>query len=214
MSDDSIVPFNPLDKRHLGESVGQAMLRQPLRPLTELEPFPGAGIYAIYYRGDFEAYEPIASRNRGERPTAPIYVGKAIPGGARKGKKDSSSNQRPLHGRLNEHRKSLTQVTNLDADDFMFRALIVDDIWIPLGESLLIAKFNPLWNTLIDGFGNHDPGKGRREGVKPRWDVVHPGRSWAEYLQDRNETAEQILAEVREYLSSNPPPDDETMITA
>ena len=30
-----------------------------------------------------------------------------------------------------------------------------------LGESLLIAKFAPIWNKLIDGFGNHDPDKGR-----------------------------------------------------
>nr|WP_296905928.1 Eco29kI family restriction endonuclease [Polaromonas sp.] len=26
---------------------------------------------------------------------------------------------------------------------------------------LLIANFAPIWNTLIDGFGNYDPGNGR-----------------------------------------------------
>jgi hypothetical protein len=26
----------------------------------------------------------------------------------------------------------------------------VDDIWIPLGESLLIEMFSPLWNKVLD----------------------------------------------------------------
>ena len=30
---------------------------------------------------------------------------------------------------------------NLDVDDFECRYLIVDDIWIPLGETLLIGRF-------------------------------------------------------------------------
>lgn len=59
MSGGKIIPFNPLDKRHLGESVGQAMLRQPVVSMTRLESFDGAGIYAIYYQGDFSAYEAI-----------------------------------------------------------------------------------------------------------------------------------------------------------
>jgi hypothetical protein len=92
--------------------------------------------------------------------------------------------------------------------------MIVDDIWIPLGESLLIAKFDPLWNKLIDGFGNHDPGKGRHAGLRPRWDVLHPGRPWAERCQPRDETAEQIIREARDYLGNNPPPEDPSMITA
>ena len=45
-------PFNPLDKRHLGESVASAMLKSPIHPLPP-EKFKGAGIYAIYYTGDF-----------------------------------------------------------------------------------------------------------------------------------------------------------------
>ena len=34
----------------------------------------------------------------------------------------------------------------------------MDDIWIPLGESLLIEMFVPLWNRILDGFGIHDLG--------------------------------------------------------
>ena len=36
-------PFNPLDKRHLGESVASAMLKSPIHPLPP-EKFKGAGI--------------------------------------------------------------------------------------------------------------------------------------------------------------------------
>ena len=213
MTGSNVVPFNPLDKRHLGESVGQAMLRQPVTPLGNLETFNGAGIYAIYYTGDFSGYEPISKRNRNGLFTAPIYVGKAVPKGARKGGDLQASPGKVLCDRLKQHAKSIDEASNLNIADFHCRYLIVDDIWIPLGESLLIAKFDPLWNKLIDGFGNHDPGKGLHAGLRPRWDVLHPGRPWAERCQPRDESAEQIIREARDYLRNNPPPDDPTMIT-
>lgn len=213
MTDGKIIPFNPLDKRHLGESVGQAMLRQPVIPMSDLTSFNGAGIYAIYYLGDFPAYEAIVQKNQGENFSAPIYVGKAVPKGARKGGDLEASPGKVLFNRLMQHKRSIEIVSNLDTADFHCRYLIVDDIWIPLGESLLIARFDPLWNKLIDGFGNHDPGKNRHKGLRPRWDVLHPGRSWADKCQPREETAEQIICEARDYLCNNPPPDDSTMIT-
>lgn len=213
MTNRKVVPFNPLAKRHLGESVGQAMLRQAVVPLGCLNTFDGAGIYAIYYTGGFQGYEVIAEKNRNQRFGAPIYVGKAVPKGARKGGNLEATPGKVLYNRLKQHAKSIEGVSSLDIADFYCRYLIVDDIWIPLGESLLIAKFDPLWNKLIDGFGNHDPGKGRHAGLRPRWDVLHPGRSWAERCKARDETAEQIINEARDYLRNNPPPDDGTMIT-
>jgi hypothetical protein len=208
----NIVPFNPLDKRHLGESVGQVMLRQPVMCLTDLERFNGAGIYAIYYSGDFPAYEPLAERNKDGRFLAPIYVGEAVPKGTRKGGNLESGSGAALYNRLKQHRSNI-EATNLDVADFHCRYLVVDDIWIPLGESLLIAKFSPLWNKLVDGFGNHNPGKGRFKGLRPRWDVLHPGRPWADKCESRAETADQIIGEVRDYLRNNPPPEDTSLIT-
>lgn len=79
---------------------------------------------------------------------------------------------------------------------------MVDDIWIPLGESALIRRYRPAWNALIDGFGNHDPGKGRINGVRSRWDTLHPGRSWSAKYPERLETAEEIEQDLREYLRS------------
>ena len=213
MSDGKIVPFNPLDKRHLGESVGQAMFRTPVVPLGELQPFSGAGVYAIYYCGSFPAYTLIASNNTQGNFKTPIYVGKAIPKGGRKGADLESSPGTVLFRRIMQHVRSIEEAENLDVTDFFCRSLVVDDVWIPLGEALLIAKFNPLWNKLIDGFGNHDPGVNRHSGVRPRWDVLHPGRPWAEKCRPRNETAGQIIREVQDYLRNNPPPDDTTMIS-
>ena len=71
MTDRKVIPFNPLDKRHLGESVGQAMLRQAVDPMSGLESFEGAGIYAIYYLGSFPAYQTIAECNLNEGASRP-----------------------------------------------------------------------------------------------------------------------------------------------
>lgn len=155
-------PYNPLDKANLGQSVADALLKQPVIPMEALSPFDGAGTYAIYYLGNFQPYLPISEKNRDRQFSSPIYVGKAVPQGARKGLYEIGSQPGPvLFNRLREHASSIAQAENLVLSDFYCRFLVVDDIWIPLGESLLINRFNPLWNSVIDGFGNHDPGGGR-----------------------------------------------------
>ena len=198
------MPYNPLDKRNLGASVADALLSTPLVPIDGLHRFQGAGIYAIYYRGTFKPYRPLLPTAQDGDVGAPIYVGKAIPAGARKG--GVGMNDRPtqaLFNRLAEHADSLRAVENLNVKDFFCRYLVVDDIWIPLGESLLIARFCPLWNNLIDGFGNHDPGSGRYKGLRPRWDVLHPGRGWALKCAERSETAAQIANDIAEFFRAN-----------
>lgn len=202
MSVGNIIPFNPLDKKNLGASVAEAMLEQTPIPLGKLQSFIGVGIYAIYYVGSFEAYLPLAERNRGGAFKAPIYVGKAVPAGARKGGGVGATGSRSLYLRLKEHADSIAAANNLDLNDFYCRFLVVDDIWIPLGESLLIAKFAPVWNALIDGFGNHDPGAGRYNGLRPKWDVLHQGRGWAGKCAARKETPEQIAGEIVDYFRS------------
>ena len=178
------------------------MLEQPAQPLSMLTQFVGVGIYAIYYTGDFPAYAQLAARNREGQFCAPIYVGKAVPKGARKGGGVGEVNSRALYDRLRDHAESIIAATNLNIDDFHCRFLVVDDIWIPLGESLLIAKFTPVWNALVDGFGNHDPGKGRYVGLRPRWDVLHPGRNWADKCSVRAETQEEISRDVQNFFAT------------
>ncbi len=192
--------FNPLDKENLGKSVSTAILTQTVIPLTELCDFVGAGLYAIYYTGDFPLYKEIAAANKNEF-LWPIYAGKAVPQGARKGNLvlDSLSGN-DLYRRLNEHRKSIEAVQNLSVEDFYFRYLIVDDIWIPLGESVLIQQTKPLWNNVVDGFGNHDPGKGRANQQRSPWDMLHPGRVWSEKLVP-GKSVEEIKSSISKFLS-------------
>lgn len=198
-------PYNPLDKANLGASVADALLGRKPRPLGTLETFHGAGIYAIYYRGRCKPYQRIAVLNQDDDPQVPIYVGKAIPEGGRKGGSTTQvASTAALYRRLKEHAESIRATSNLAVEDFVCRFLVVDDIWIPLGESLLIAKFSPVWNVRIDGFGNHDPGKGRYQGLRPRWDVLHPGRAWAAKCKPRDESAEQIAREIEAQLAHEP----------
>lgn len=186
-------PFNPLDKRNLGESLAAALLKRPIGPLPPTPRFAGAGIYAIYYTGNYRLYQPIAERNRGERCEQPIYVGKAVPPGARKGGFGLGvAPGNALYGRLREHARSVTQAEGLEVGDFLCRYLISEDIWIPLGESLLIERFQPLWNVLIEGFGNHPTGGRRATQNRSRWDTLHPGRPWAARLTPNPRTADDL----------------------
>src|SRR5690606_25425917 len=159
-----VIPFNPLDKKNLGASVAEALLTKDAHPLGEVPVFEGAGIYAIYYTGDFAPYAQLKRLNSDGKFLLPIYVGKAVPPGARMGANLERAAGKVLHRRLREHAESIKAAENLDIGDFYCRFLVVDDIWIPLGESLIIARFTPVWNSLIDGFGNHDPGSGRHAG--------------------------------------------------
>jgi hypothetical protein len=199
--------FNPLDKLNLGKSLADALLKMPLSPLPPEEKFEGAGIYAIYYAGGFAPYEPLASKNRGKNPDAPIYVGKAVPAGARKGAFGLDADPgNALLKRLREHAKSISEVKNLELADFSCRYLVCDDIWIPLGEALLIASFRPPWNVLIEGFGIHTPGKGRRKQVRSKWDTVHMGRSLAKGLPPNPMAEEKVLNLIADFFAGKKVP--------
>ncbi len=199
-------PYNPLAKKNLGVSVADALLVRPPSPLPPGEPFVGAGVYAIYYFGSFSAYKPLAALSRGGQLSVPIYVGKAVPAGARKGGFDAEASPGTvLYKRLVEHADSIRQASStLRLEDFSCRYLAVDDIWIPLGESLLIERFSPVWNRVLDGFGNHDPGKGRYTGQRSAWDVIHPGRAWAEKCAPYSRTTEELLGSVKAFLRASP----------
>jgi hypothetical protein len=196
----ALKPFNPLDKRNLGESVAEALLQIEIQPLPP-KPFIGAGVYAIYYTGSFSAYGRLSEVNRNGQFRCPIYVGKAVPAGARKGGLGFDVDHgQALYKRLAEHAESVKATQNLIITDFHCRFLVVDDIWIPLAESMLIERFKPVWNRELDGFGNHDPGKGRLKSTMPQWDCLHPGRVWAKRLQPCANTAEQLAERVDKYL--------------
>ncbi|MCB1225320.1 MAG: Eco29kI family restriction endonuclease [Verrucomicrobiales bacterium] len=194
--------FNPLSKQNLGKSVIDALLESPALPLAGVSNFFGAGIYAIYYSGSFPSYKPLSDLNR-QAAKYPIYVGKAIPKGGRKGtNSDASLESIALSKRLQEHRASIEAVDSLSIQDFKYRCLVVDDIWISLGETLIIQRFQPLWNQVVEGFGNHDPGAGRYGGMRPSWDEMHPGRSWAAKCKPPRLTRNQVIAAIENYMSN------------
>ncbi|RRR41172.1 Eco29kI family restriction endonuclease [Mycolicibacter terrae] len=190
---------------NLGQSVGTALLTSEPHPLGEVPSFYGAGVYAIYYHGSFPCYSALVTATESGEVSVevPIYVGKAVPEGARTGVSiKEGSRTRKLSERLKKHAASVRAATNLDIADFTCRWLVVESIWIPLGESVTIARFAPVWNVIVTGFGNHDPGAGRRKGLRTRWDTLHPGRPFAPLFPPRPETAENIASDVVEYLAA------------
>lgn len=78
---------------------------------------------------------------------------------------------------------------------------IESDLIVPV-EAGLIRKYTPLWNILIDGFGNHDPGSGRYNQARSEWVVLHPGRSWVERLTGESSNLEDIMVKVEKFLDS------------
>ena len=153
----------------------------PVHSLPLMETFFETGVYALYYIGQNAAYEKYAVLNR-LAYTHPIYVGKAVPKGWRQARiSDSELNQsRELHNRLREHSKNITIGAGISIEEFMCRFVIFEDEgsdMISTIEAALIKLNQPLWNVTVDGFGNHDPGRGRYEQAKSAWDVIHPGRA-------------------------------------
>ncbi|MFE4453618.1 Eco29kI family restriction endonuclease [Streptomyces sp. NPDC056796] len=197
--------FNPLDRINLAWSVEQALREEPLNPLAPEVSFVGSGLYCIYYEGPYEPYSQLDLET-------PIYVGRAVPKGARAGLDGllSTPAEPMLYLRLREHARSLQQVESHGAEegqpqlrlsDFKCRFLVVEDIWVPLAEALMIGHYRPLWNQVLQGFGNHDPGGGRRRGARPDWDELHPGRAWATKHDKPGRSPEESLRLIREHLA-------------
>jgi hypothetical protein len=192
--------FNPLAKRNLGNSVLEALMRTSALSLDDAANARGAGLYAIYYTGDFAPYKVLADLNR-MGPRRPIYVGKGSPEGARKGLSiDSTEASSGLRSRLRSHRNSISAAENLKVEHFCVKCLAVDDVWIGLGEAMLIETFKPLWNVVVEGFGNNNVGGGRFTGSRPAWDELHPGRNWAKKCQPSKLSIDQILRLVGQYM--------------
>lgn len=173
----------------------------PLQPLPLPESFIGTGVYSLYYLGSYELYKTIARANMAEC-TQPIYVGKAVPRGWRTARAGAEENA-TLTQRLREHARSIKQCVDFDISDFKCRFIILkgeESSMITIVEAALIKEHRPLWNTVVDGFGNHDPGSGRYDQAKSEWDILHPGRRWAKNLRGKSPDLEGIKAKIRNKL--------------
>jgi Eco29kI restriction endonuclease len=194
-------PYNPLDKSNLAESIADALLSHDPQLLPPREHFLGAGVYVIYYVGDHPVYKRIAEDNRGGKWRAPIYVGKADAPGSRKG--GFTLEFQPhcsLFDRLWQHAISIDSAENLQLEHFHCQYVVLDEVWVPLAESLLIQRFSPVWNVLIEGFGIHDPGAGRRVQKRSQWDTLHPGRSFAGKQADAGMDDNKLRERIQHFL--------------
>ena len=177
----------------------------PVHEIPPPERFKGTGVYALYYTGANKLYSRYAELNRLSYDY-PIYVGKAVPKGWRQSRvsdaADSQSSE--LYNRIREHSRSIAAGDGLEIADLSCRFVIFESAgsdMIGTIEAALIKLNRPLWNTVVDGFGNHTPGNGRFEQSKSQWDVLHPGRAWAERCKGVVPKKEQILRQIAAHMA-------------
>lgn len=110
-----------------------------------------------------------------------------------------------MNSRLREHFRNIEKGEGLKGSEFACRFVIFESSgsdMIGSIEASLIKLFRPLWNSAVDGFGNHTPGAGRFDQAKSDWDVLHPGRPWAEKCKGTPSSLDSILVKIETHLES------------
>ncbi len=163
--------------------------------------FYGSGIYAIYYMGDFEPYEPISDTEH------PIYVGKTDP--AKPHAKSTREQGTSLWERLTKHKSNIGLASTLRLEDFECRYLVVASGWQVAAESALIGLFKPLWNKetkVVLGFGKHGDAADTRRNTRSPWDTLHPGRKWADNEATKDRLEKHAIEErIKRHFQDSPP---------
>jgi hypothetical protein len=182
--------FDPSNPGIVGRMIALTLTAQERVPLTDLKPFYGSGIYAIYYNGDFEPYRPLV------RTEHPIYVGKADPANPKAG--DPVEQGQKVYKRLDEHLRSIKQ-TELRPGDFQVRYLVVSSGWQAAAENYMIRLMKPIWNSEVKiayGLGKHGDSADTRGNKRSPWDTLHPGRGWARNTAKDQKPRETVLKEI------------------
>jgi hypothetical protein len=188
------VMFDPGNPAVVGRVIALAMIAQPRAPLLQVERFYGSGIYALYYKGEHEAYRAISGTE------TPIYVGKVDPA-TDNAKRPKDQGER-LSGRLRDHQRSIRKAAaSLRVEDFDYRSIVVQTGWQDAAENYLIRMFKPIWNDetgICYGLGKHGDDPGTRKNLRSPWDTLHHGRDWAHRDPEMADAkaAEIILAEI------------------
>ena len=193
--------FDPTDPNTSGRVVALTLVAQTKHPLAKIPEFYGAGVYAIYYKGDFTPYAQLKNRDH------PIYIGKADPDN--QAAKDAVSQGTKLSARLNEHARSIRKAfTTLDINDFECRFLIVQTGFQKSAEDYLINFFKPIWNSetkICFGLGKHGDSSETRVNKRSPWDTMHPGREWADATVENQKALETIVEQIGEHLATHRP---------
>lgn len=197
--------FDPSNPEIAGRIAGIALLVQPRRPLAnvKLQRFYGSGVYALYYKGEYSAYEAISGKEH------PIYVGRADP--AEASSKTAMEQGDRLVRRLSDHRGNIARAADtLRLEDFDYRALVVQTGWQRSAEEYLINLFRPIWNLemkICYGFGKHGDDPATRANLRSPWDTLHPGRGWAHRdprMKDAR-PAPRIIEDIANHFRQSPP---------
>lgn len=209
--------YDPLSYDVLARNLLDEFIRRPPQALSSIltSTFDGAGVYALYYKGDLSFYAGIRSLDA----QTPIYAGKASAPGARTGVTVARGVRTPaLRSRLRAHHGSISAaesrattqgIPGLRVADFQCRYLVTIPLWITLAERLLLERYKPLWNSeSLPGFGIHVPGERRARGSRSWWDTLHPGRVFADEASDTDRqgnarTPQVAIERVLAYLAAS-----------
>lgn len=188
--------YDPLDTPSLTSAICNELERQPLISLgPEVDRFEGAGLYAIYYCGDsLPLYTPLTGLD------IPVYAGQALSHNSATGR--TTGRPDPLWHRVRDHRRSIASA-DLPLPQFAVRLLRLPDVHADLGENGLRVFYQPVWNSVLTGFGNHEQGSSTRQGQRTKWDAVHPGRGRTYGADNRDPEAltREVAAHIAEQLT-------------
>jgi hypothetical protein len=187
--------FDPTAPQIVGKLVAETLLLQPRCPLKSMADarFYGAGVYAIYYTGDFDAYLPVSGKEY------PLYIGKADPAELHANTPRDQGER--LSTRLRDHARSIRGTINLQLEDFDCRYLVVRSAWVETAEDHLIEHFKPVWNKEMKvcyGFGKHGDDPDTRGNKRSPWDTLHPGRNWA--TRKGNAPGARTVAQIKQEI--------------
>ncbi len=191
--------FDPGSPAVAARTIASELLARERVPLGNIKPAYGSGVYALYYMGDYPAYERIS------RTEIPIYVGKADPDVAHA--ETPQDQGQALVNRLTHHARSIRlaeehSAATLSLDHFECRFLVVDSAWQSVSETYLIRQYKPIWNKetgICEGFGKHGDSSSTRDNKRSKWDTLHPGRPWADDAQPNALSRSEIVERVRQY---------------
>ncbi|TLX16053.1 Eco29kI family restriction endonuclease [Rhizobium sp. MHM7A] len=188
--------IDPNDPKFQAVVLALRFIQEERHPLSDLTPFYGSGVYALYYTGPLLPYAPIAGSE------TPIYVGKADPDIV--SVKPIEQGIR-LYTRLVEHLRNIEKV-GLYPKHFEYRYLPLGDGTQVSVEKVLIDFFKPVWNNeggCLSGFGKHGDSASTRANKRSSWDILHPGRTWAEKSEPKR-SHNEVLSDVAEHFALNP----------
>lgn len=187
---------DPSDPKFQAMVLALRLIQEERHPLSHLAPFYSSGVYALYYTGPLLPYTPISGSE------TPIYVGKADPN---KVSVQPIEQGTRLHTRLAEHQRNIEKV-GLATEHFEYRYLPLGDGSQVSVEKVLIDFFKPVWNNeggCLSGFGKHGDSASTRANKRSSWDILHPGRTWAEKNEPKR-SHNEVLSDVAKHFEIHP----------